>query len=301
MWEQANATYSLFEEYKITSDNILQVVSLLSGNRCKISDLIDISSGDINTWWNKAIEGMDEAIRLLRDECGVLTGKWVPYGTMLVTLAIVCAKTTATGPAKAMRLEKMKRWFWCAVFSQAYEKSANSQIDKDHKELADWINGDVEPDSVKNYKRSPLTLRETAETQRGLYRGVMALTLSERTLDFYTKSPLTAAIISSGKVDDHHIFPKECKAIKDGKFPAKLVNCIINRTLIDASTNRSIGKNNPSAYLDAMDAAGVKVTPILDSHSLPSGKLDPLWSDNFDNFLDWREKEIEGLIKTATS
>jgi hypothetical protein len=302
LWDDAQMHYPLLDEYEIEPYYLLQVVALLSRSApsCKNSDVLNLEGNHISTFWNDGVKGMDEALNMLRDDCGILTAKWIPYATMLVTFAALCAKTSSIGPAMLGRREKLKRWFWCAVFNQVYEKAANSQVAKDFNEVLAWLNGGVEPDSVKNFVWISKTLRTVTPRQSGLYRGTMALIISQNTVDFHFGHNLTAAIIRADKIDDHHVFPRGY--LKKKGTTDKSVDCILNRTLIDAQTNRVISDKAPSVYLGQIAiGAGVALDVALDSHLLPIGNDSPLRTDKFVEFLNWRETKLEILIAQRTS
>ena len=303
LWESAQADHPLIEEYKIEPYSFLQVVALLSrpAPSVKNSDVLELEASDISTYWKSALAGMDEALKILQEDCGILTSKWVPYSTMLVTFAAVCAKTTTKGSSPILvQRDKLKRWFWCAVFEQTYEKAANSQVAKDYKEVCDWLKGGAEPEVVTKFSWNLGTLLNVTPRQSGLYRGTMSLIVAQNSRDFHSGKPLTSAIMRAEKVDDHHIFPKAY--LNSLGITGKSVDCIINRTLIDAETNRTIGKKKPSLYLGAIAATcGKSLDPVLKSHSLPIGSTSPLQRDDFSAFLKWRETELETLINKVTS
>ena len=301
LWQIAQPHHPLLEEYEVEPYYLLQVVALLSGKASvKNSDLLNLKPSDITSNWNSALAGLDEAFTILRDDCGILTSKWVPYATMLVTFAALCAKTSTTGPALLERRKKLKRWFWCSVFNQVYEKAANSQVAKDFKDVSAWIGGGAEPDTVANFTWTSGTLRAVTPRQIGLYRGAMALIVSGSTRDFYSGNAMTAAIVRSDKVDDHHVFPQAYLARRG--ITDRSADCILNRTLISATTNRKISDNAPSVYLGAItSSAGVHFDDILDSHLLPAGTTSSLYTDKFSDFLDWREAKLERLITNVTS
>jgi hypothetical protein len=77
---------------------------------------------------------------------------------------------------------------------------------------------------------------------------------------------------------------------------------VLNRTLIDRSTNIRISDRPPSIYLrDIRDALGHdKLQALFESHHLPGGLDSPFWRDDFDAFLDWREKEFWREIQEVT-
>jgi hypothetical protein len=118
-------------------------------------------------------------------------------------------------------------------------------------------------------------------------------------LDFVTGAPIAHQLITSGEVDDHHIFPKSylinVKNIKD----KTLVNCVINRTLIDRETNKMISAKAPSDYVSSLKAPNVPL--VLESHLIPSGPSSPLYDDDYEAFLTQRSLLITAKILEVTS
>lgn len=75
--------------------------------------------------------------------------------------------------------------------------------------------------------------------------------------------------------------------------------------LIDADTNRSIGKRAPSEYLGAVrgELAGVSgeaFEQLLRSHLLPAEPGSPLLRDDFPLFLTWREQRFRDEMTRVT-
>jgi len=302
--DKAVKDYPRLEEFAVDPYYLLQVVSLLSRQApsCKRGDVLRLSHDDITDYWDDACAAMDAALNLVRDDCGVLTLKWLPYTTMLVPFAAALARTKATtGPQLLNRAQKIKRWFWCSVFNQSYEKAPVSQSAKDFNELVKWIEGGSEPESVRNFNWKQGDLRQITPRQIGLYRGVMALILSQGTRDFYSGSTLTSTLINTGKVDDHHIFPRAF--LEQNNLATKEeTDCVLNRTLIDTKTNQQISDKAPSIYMSQiMQSANGGEAAILDSHQIPSGSTSPLLTDDFPAFTMWREGKLEALIAQVTS
>jgi hypothetical protein len=126
------------------------------------------------------------------------------------------------------------------------------------------------------------------------YRATIALTLTEHPLDFHTGAPLSQEPIETGKVDDHHIFPRGyLKDIDRGSE----VDSVLNHSLIDRATNIRIGKKAPSVYLgEIREAMGDDLERVLASHRLPIGEQSPLEDDDFDEFLTWRIEHLADAL-----
>ena len=111
------------------------------------------------------------------------------------------------------------------------------------------------------------------------------------------------------QVDDHHIFP-DAFLQKQG-IPPRLRDCVLNRTLIDRQTNIRISARGPSEYLpeiqQALKGHVREFGALLAGHLLPSGNASPLYQNDFEGFLAYRQsaiweeiKRLTGLEQTAT-
>jgi hypothetical protein len=76
---------------------------------------------------------------------------------------------------------------------------------------------------------------------------------------------------------------------------------VLNRTLIDRTTNQMISNRAPSEYLDDIrQTPGFSLDAVLASHCLPIGDGSPLFSDDFDGFIAWRMERLWQEIKRVT-
>jgi hypothetical protein len=319
-----------YEEYKVEFDRlddsfdpveVLKCISLLSTFSKSIQSnaeekatasasrkaVLAVTADDVREWWEKAIDGFVEVSNLLHDECGVLTAKWLPYKPMLVPLAGLYAwrtESVSRSPFKGDARGLILRWFWSSVFSQAYEQGAAARVGIDFAALNRWIIGGDQPAAVRDFEVDRLDLRGCLAGS-AVYRGMMALVASRRPKDFRNGTPLGAALLR-GDVHDHHIFPK---AFLSAEVSENLRNCVLNRVLIEGETNLFIGKKAPSRYLtqilensdSTMRLSTENLEGVLDSHFLPTGPDSPLWTDDFDAFLEARESRMLELVREATS
>lgn len=160
---------------------------------------------------------------------------------------------------------------------------------------------------VADFEFDQSRLREITPRQQSIYKALVALVLRNGAVDFYHASPLTPESLAAKGVDDHHIFPQAYLNTRgeERRHPQELVDCILNRTLIDADTNRRIGKRAPSDYLAEvrvqLDHAGARAFDhLLESHLLPAGAGSPLLADRFSDFLRWREERLCEEIASVT-
>lgn len=306
LWDAAIERHPIIAEFEVDPYYLLQAVALASRKApsCKRSDVLNLAAADIVDWWDRVVSGLASGLQILRDDCKVMLPKWLPYQTMLAPLAAILArKSGLKSPEVGAHREKLKQWFWCAVFGQAYESSPNSQAAKDVTELDLWLEGASSPESVSAVRFDPLSLRDVTPRQRALYRGTICAVLGSGTgaRDFHTQAIITGQLITQEGIDDHHVFPNDYLLKQKGVLLSRTRDCVLNRTLIDRSTNQIISNRPPSAYLaDIMNTLGFPIDAVLTSHCLPIGDSSPLASDDFDAFLDWRQQRIWEEIRKLT-
>lgn len=302
-WEKALAANPIMQTFEVDPYYVLQAISLASRKApsCKRSDVLNLAPSDIADWWDRVVRGLVTGLEMLRDDCKVMLPKWLPYQTMLPPLAAVLARLGALKTAKAGAIrESLKRWFWCSVFGQAYEGSANSRSARDVVEILAWLDGANPPEAVAAFRFDPNALRDVTPRQRAIYRGTICLILGEGARDFHTQQVISGKLMNAEGIDDHHVFP-EAYLEKKGIGPARLRDCVLNRTLIDRTTNQMINDRAPSKYLaEIRKEPGFPLDKVLASHSLPIGKSSPLFRDDYDAFLTWRQGRLWQAIKKVT-
>jgi len=295
-WGRALETYPILGDFEVKPYYLLQCIALRMGLSCKRSTVLSVPPDDIAAHWDQTVADMASVLTMLRDECGVLVVKWLSYEPMLIPLTGAWMDVAhATGPTQGSMRSKLKRWFWCASFAGEYESSSASLAERDMPVLRKWLGGGDEPPVVADFGWDKQRWRSVTIRQQGLYKATIALSLVEHPLDFYTGAPLTQEVISAGRIDDHHIFPRgylEEIGRKDE------TDCVLNHTLIDRATNIRIGKKAPSVYLREIRASlGGQLDRALASHGLPVGDATCLAKDDFDEFLEWRIDRLSGALE----
>jgi len=303
LWEKALADQPVIEDFEVDPYYVLQGISLAcrKAPSCKRSDVLNLAPSDITEWWHKVVLGLATGLQILRDDCKVMLPKWVPYQTMLPPLAAVLARSDSPKTAEAgAQREKLKRWFWCAVFGQAYESAPNSRAAKDVTELSVWFTTGAPPETVDAFRFDPRALRDVTPRQRSIYRGTINLILGGGARDFHTQAVITGKLMTDEGIDDHHLFPAAYLE-RRGVAPARVRDCVLNRTLIDRTTNQMISDRAPSNYLaEIRNTAGFPFESVLSSHGLPPERDSPLLRDDFEAFLAWRQERLWKEIQRVT-
>lgn len=300
LWDDATSHNPIITLYEVDPYYVLQAISLASKKTpsCTRKDVLNLEANDINAWWNKVIQGFVKVLEIIRDDCHVLLPKWMPYQTVFPLLAAVYARIgLVTTTESAVHRAKVRQWFWCVVFGQVYEFASNTKSARDFPELLAWIYGGNAPENVSKFHFDVGILRNITSRQGAVYRGVICLIL-ENARDFHTDTPITAQMLREN-VDDHHIFP--AAYLNDKGIPSRQRDCVLNRTLIDATTNRIIGKRAPSDYLNEMrNTPHFPFKTIMESHGLSVDPNSALLQDDFESFLVDRERYIWYKIQIAT-
>lgn len=306
LWDKALDAHPILQDFEVDPYYVLQSIALASRKApsCKRGEVLNLAPADIQTWWQPVVLGLAAGLSILRDDCKVMLPKWIPYQTMLAPLAAVLAKSgmPKTAEAGAQR-EKLKRWFWCAVFGQAYESSPNSQSAKDVVELMAWFAGGQPPESIKALRFDPRALRDVTPRQRSIYRGTICMILGTGTgaRDFHTQAIITGNLMNEQGIDDHHVFPDDFLLKKKGVTATRTRDCVLNRTLIDRTTNQMISNRAPSEYLNEIrKTPGFSLDAVLASHCLPTGVGSALSGDDYDAFLAWRLERLWQEIQRVT-
>lgn len=306
LWSQAFEKFPIIQEFAVDPYYLLQGIALASRKTpsCKRSDVLNLTAADIEGWWWKVAAGLATGLTILQDDCKVVLPKWIPYQTMLAPIAAILAKSKLPKtPDAGVHREKLKRWFWCSVFGQAYESAPNSQSAKDVSELSMWLDGGPVPESIKSLRFDPRALRDITPRQRAIYRGTICLILGtgNGARDFHTQAVITGNLMNQQGIDDHHVFPDDFLQKKKGITLSRVRDCVLNRTLIDKTTNQMIGNRPPSDYLsDIYKTPGFPFDAVLESHCLPTGKVSPLWNNDYEAFLAWRQDRLWKEIKRLT-
>jgi len=306
-WKAAWIAHPSLGVWDVDPYYALQIVALLASPRapsCKRGDVLQMKVEAVEAEWDSAVGGLARAVEILQHQCGVRVPQWLPYNTMLVPgAAALATAANVSGPTVGAVRAKFERWFWCSVFGQTYENAPNAQSMKDFGQLRQWFAGGAPPDSVASFSFDPSVLRDTTFRQRAVYRGIIALTQRNGARDFHTGQTITASLMESAKIDDHHFFPAAYLAGARPDVLPTLRDSVLNRTLIGRQTNLQIGKRAPSDYLtDIRDALGEgTLDQILTSHFIPEGPESPVWTDDFDSFLADRQTRIAAAIDSVTS
>lgn len=194
----------------------------------------------------------------------------------------------------------VKQWYWCGVFGELYGSANETRYANDIVQVVKWINnGGNLPKTVTDFYFNPMRLLGLQSRQSAAYKGMMALILKNHARDFISGAEMDFSTFSNERIDIHHIFPKNY-CIKEG-YDKRKWNSIVNKTPISARSNREIGGNAPSVYLERLEKRGsvssLELDGYVESHWIDYNLLR---ADDFQNFIIDRAKKLLTVIEKAT-
>lgn len=298
-WDKRRAeldAFELLDEFPAT--DFLQILTLLATRdrrarhlaerpgeiappvSCKRRDVLRLDIADYRRWADAASATLPRVVRFL-----------VPLTAIMTALG---DKADSHGVT-----QKLRQWFWCGVFGEMYGGSTETRFAYDRQDVIAWVEGGEEPRTVRESQFQAERLLTLRTRNSAAYKGLFAQQMKRGGRDFRTGSTIDLHTYVDDAVDVHHIFPKRWAAEND--IPAWIMNSIVNKTTIDARTNRRIGGNAPSRYLDRIETNEQIAADDLDA-ILRSHDIDPLAlrRDDFAAFFTARFERLLKQIEEAT-
>ena len=265
---------------------------------CKGEDILKLSYADYVHYKADVIDGFIEAGKFLEGE-GLTTKKYLPYKSQLVPMAALFAELKLSGKDNAASRNKIRQWYWCAVFSESYKDGSGSRFAKDMAQVMKWIDKREEPKIIRDTQIGAVRLMSVNSTRSAAYKGMIAIILKNGARDFLAGRNIGTSANYAENIEIHHIFPKKyCEA--RGLSKAQYDN-IANKTLILKKTNQTIGGDPPSIYLKKIERktglSSAEVDEILERHFINAALCR---ADDFDAFIAARAEKIFDVIEELT-
>ena len=161
-----------------------------------------------------------------------------------------------------------------------------------------WIHDGLEPRTLVDASFSPIRLLMLRTRNSAAYKGLFALLMQLGSRDFLSGDTLELQDYFDLAIDIHHIFPR--KWCLDRNLPEEKWNSVINKAPLASKTNRFIGGDAPSTYLERLQTVKAvnhdDLNAILETHAIRSGYVR---IDNFHPFIRDRASRLLNLIETA--
>lgn len=282
-WEKTEKTLRQFPALDgITRTDFLTAVSLYvtaqqghaSGFR---ESVLDLTLEQYQPAAHKMRIAFNEAAIFMAQRC-IFTTEQVPYSAQLVPLAVMIALLSEDPSILANQAawDRIYRWFWCGVFSEAYGSPALMvRIGTDVDQVTEWVkdyDGKHEvatPRSIMQARFVESRLLSAGPTT-GLYKGLYALIMGRGAKDWRTTQPFNLETFQIMGTHFRRIFPSSwCEANGIDKI---LADSVLNRTPMSRRTYVMIEQATPARYLYRIQSKSLmddeEFDAILSTHYL---------------------------------
>ena len=318
-WQETHKRFAMQPAlHGVENTDFLQAVTLLTTHKknaadksprpvaisARREDILKLSLTDYLEWVEPLRVGFEWAATFLADHY-IFDGRFVPYPKQIVPLAAIRVLLGEDADLHGVRA-RLAQWYWCGILGELYGGAIETRFARDIEQVPSWAKG------VADAALDPLTPRTVQDSgfresrllslrtrNAAAYKGIYALMLAAGSRDWMLDKALDKVQYKSLSVDIHHVFPQAWseKNLKDDPR----TDCIVNKTPLAATTNRSIGGASPAIYLPRIESkAGldeVQLDALLRTHHIEPALLRAV---DFDGFFDARRSAIVGLIEAAT-
>lgn len=304
-WQSIKDEFSKYDTLKnFDNTSFLIAMTLLVAMRkgktvsCKRKDVLNLNYKDYADNEADLKNGFIKMYKLLV-EMNIFSSNDIPYNTQFIPLSVICTLLGQEIENVSVK-DKIKQWFWCGVFGELYGGANETRYANDVKQVYDWIKGGTEiPKTISDSNFSTMRLIGLQTKNSAAYKGIMALILGNKSLDWINGSEMGLQTYLDERSDIHHIFPQDY-CIKMN-YDKKKWNSIINKTPLYFSTNRYIGGVAPSDYINKIEKNKnidkEKIKIYVESHLID---YDLLYANNFEEHIITRAINILNEIEKAT-
>ena len=263
---------------------------------CKRREMLRLPLDDYRQWAEVAERGLLRAIPFLHSH-RIFRYRDLPYATQLVPLGAVFGWLGDQADSYVSQ-QRLGQWFWCGVLGEMYGGATETRFANDLEDCIAWLGNGADSSAPRTVQAAQfqadrlLTLRTR---NSAAYKGLYALQMKQGGRDFKTGRPIDVNAYLEDAIDIHHVFPRNwCSS---NNIESWVADCIVNKTALDAHTNRRIGGNAPSIYLSRIESGDGIESHVLDgflrSHDIEPGALR---RDDFPQFFNHR---FESLLRHA--
>ena len=302
-------------------DLVLQTVALQQGRLPNRTGYFSIDAAQLVADWQRTCNGILSALEIL-SQLHIWDSERLPTAVALPVVAAMLIRAPEHGDGRGLIEHVARKYLWTVFFTGRYEGAAATRAFADakgllafaespHKGAFDSLDAEVPAFDREVYPLPTARALLAAAWPKGkssLARAVLAAANYFGARDFADDAPISTANVT--KREYHHLFP--AKLLSDaGIEPNLALNC----ALITWRTNRTIGRLDPIAYLNARTESAPTAESVgqrLRSHLIPAGALntagpyDPsleqealraIVAPDFERFLAERAELIEDAMK----
>ncbi|MEN5378782.1 GmrSD restriction endonuclease domain-containing protein [Sphingobacterium kitahiroshimense] len=246
--------------------------------------IISLTGEEVRSNFSTIKSGIKGAIEFLKDQLKVNSLEWMPYPSMIVSLASFFATTKTSGQAYSdKQREQLIKWFWKSNFSRRYNSGIQDKHRADIKNIKALSKDENKEIAEFDCIVEPFFFKESNFTMGTVNTKTFVLMLANSN----PKSFISGAQVRLGDVlktvnrnEFHHIFPK--RFLEKQGLNKKNINCLANFCFLNNADNQKIKDKNPKDYKNLLPTKSLEV--IMQSSLCPENSLDLEYHD----FLDKR-------------
>ena len=300
---------------KVDATTFLQIVTLLATHNrrhshlqahpeddrvpavsCKRRDMLRLPLDDYRQWADFAERGLRRAVPFLHNH-RIFRYRDLPYATQLVPLGAIFGWMEDQAESYASQ-QRLGQWFWCGVLGEMYGGATETRFANDLEDCIAWMENQADsipPRTVQAAQFQAERLLTLRTRNSAAYKGLYALQMKQGGRDFKSGQPIDVHAYMEDAIDIHHVFPRAWCASHN--VTSGIADCIVNKTALDAHTNRRIGGNAPSVYLSRIEMEDGIESHVLDGF-LRSHDIDPM-ALRRDDFAQFFNQRFENLLRNA--
>lgn len=289
------------------ADAVLQTAALMQGKPPNQRGFYELDLPRFVEEWASMEQGLARAITLL-EASNLFDAERIPSVVPLPVAAAILSGAEPDGDGRGVADRLVRRYLWSSFFTSRYEKAAATRAAADHRGLREVLDGAGEEATVPVLDRSQYPLPSVSDlmvakwpkSKGTLARAILAASTYFGARDFADDTRVTATNVT--RREYHHLFPD--RLLGD----ASIESCLaLNCALITWKTNRTIGRLDPIAYLEARAERAPDPRDVrerLESHLVPyeqlasagpyadstNGQLREVLKPDFDAFLTARAR-----------
>jgi hypothetical protein len=166
-WADARAAQPVLDRF-FGEDGmpVIRSIALTTLANVREQAVLNLDPPIVRLQWDDAVEAMARAVAFLEDHCGVADPTWVPYDSMVLTLAAI-ERIHHLEPAR----ETIIRWFLSRSLGLRYEAAANTVAIEEYRHLQRVLNNE---EQLRPVPVSERVLREATKKRQGaIWRGFL--------------------------------------------------------------------------------------------------------------------------------
>lgn len=265
----------------------------------KREDVLKLTLNDYLAWREPVRDAFQWAATFMADQ-HIFDVKFLPYPKQLVPLAAIRAVLGRDADLHGVK-QRLAQWFWCGILGELYGGASETRFVRDIEQVPGWARGESEaltPRTVVDGGFQESRLYSLRTRNAAAYKGIYILLLQHGARDWMNDQAFDKVQYAQLSVDIHHVFPY--KWCLDNNIDMARRESIVNKTPLSAQTNRTIGGQAPSKYLQVIENKARISDHVLDAlvatHAVNPGALRV---DDFDAHFSARKEALIVLIEAA--